>query len=64
MTRTAHRRVLAELLAHPRYEVIPLVGAEQTVLAHVPTEFTGFGVRYASRLLTDPVFLKRLERPR
>jgi leucyl aminopeptidase len=33
-------------------------------LAHVPTEFTGFGVRYASRLLTDPVFLKRLERPR
>jgi leucyl aminopeptidase len=33
-------------------------------LAHVPTEFTGFGVRYASRLLADPAFLNRLERPR
>ena len=33
-------------------------------LAHVPTEFTGFGVRYASRLLADPAFLGRLERPR
>ena len=32
-------------------------------LAHVPTEFTGFGVRYASRLLADPAFLGRLERP-
>jgi leucyl aminopeptidase/proline iminopeptidase len=30
-------------------------------LAHVPTEFTGFGVRYASRLLTDPAFLKHLD---
>ena len=38
MTRTAHERVLAELLARPRYEVIPLVGAEQAVLEHVPTE--------------------------
>ena len=33
-------------------------------LAHVPTEFTGFGVRYASRLLADPAFLGRLDRPR
>ena len=30
-------------------------------LAHVPTEFTGFGVRYASRLLADPAFLRRLD---
>jgi len=30
--------VLAELLAHPRYEVIPLAGAEEAVLEHVPTE--------------------------
>lgn len=33
-------------------------------LAHVPTEFTGFGVRYASRLLTDPAFLRHLDGPR
>ena len=33
-------------------------------LAHVPTEFTGFGVRYASRLLADPAFLRQLDRPR
>ena len=32
-------------------------------LAHVPTEFTGFGVRFASRLLADPAFLGRLDRP-
>jgi leucyl aminopeptidase len=32
-------------------------------LAHVPTEFTGFGVRYASRLLADPAFLRRLDQP-
>jgi leucyl aminopeptidase len=31
-------------------------------LAHVPTEFTGFGVRYASRLLADPAFLGQLDR--
>jgi leucyl aminopeptidase len=30
-------------------------------LAHVPTEFTGFGVRYATHLLSDPTFLARLE---
>ena len=30
--------VVAELLAHPRYEVIPLTGVEETVLEHVPTE--------------------------
>ncbi len=29
---------MAELLAHPRYEVIPLAGAEEAVLEHVPTE--------------------------
>ncbi len=29
-------------------------------LAHVPTEFTGFGVRYATHLLDDPAFLARL----
>jgi leucyl aminopeptidase len=33
-------------------------------LAHVPTEFTGFGVRYASRLLSDPVFLAHTARSR
>ena len=38
MTETAHGQILAELLARPRYEVIPLVGAEQAVLEHVPTE--------------------------
>jgi methylenetetrahydrofolate reductase (NADPH) len=31
-------QVLAELLARPRYEVIPLDGVEEKVLAHVPTE--------------------------
>jgi methylenetetrahydrofolate reductase (NADPH) len=31
-------QVLAELLTHPRYEVIPLAGAEEAVLEHVPTE--------------------------
>jgi leucyl aminopeptidase len=30
-------------------------------LAHVPTEFTGFGVRYASRLLADPAFVRHLD---
>ena len=30
--------VLAELLASPRYEVIPLDGVEEKVLAHVPTD--------------------------
>jgi leucyl aminopeptidase len=30
-------------------------------LAHVPTDFTGFGVRYASRLLTDSQFLRRVD---
>ena len=29
-------------------------------LAHIPTEFTGFGVRFATRLLGDPAFLARL----
>jgi len=29
---------ITELLAHPRYEVIPLAAAEEDVLAHVPTE--------------------------
>jgi len=32
-------------------------------LAHVPTEFTGFGVRYAQRLLADEAFLSQLEEP-
>jgi leucyl aminopeptidase len=31
-------------------------------LAHVPTEFTGFGVRFASRLLGDQALLARLAR--
>jgi len=30
-------------------------------LAHVPTEFTGFGVRFAARLLGDGAWLDRLE---
>jgi leucyl aminopeptidase len=30
-------------------------------LAHVPTEFTGFGVRYALRLLGDAAFMSQLE---
>ena len=33
-------------------------------LAHVPTEFTGFGVRYATQLLTDAQFLASLDRLR
>jgi leucyl aminopeptidase len=33
-------------------------------LAHVPTEFTGFGVRYAAQLLADGRFLDELEAPR
>ena len=32
-------------------------------LAHVPTEFTGFGVRFASSLLGDDAFLARLPEP-
>jgi len=36
---TARRR-LAEFLVHPRYEVIPLAGAEEAVLDHVPSEVT------------------------
>ena len=32
-------------------------------LAHVPTEFTGFGVRFATHLLGDGALLDRLERP-
>ena len=31
---------LTELLVHPRYEVIPLPGAEEAVLDHVPSEVT------------------------
>jgi methylenetetrahydrofolate reductase (NADPH) len=39
MEAPAHdEQVLAELLTHPRYEVIPLDGAEGAVLEHVPTE--------------------------
>ena len=30
-------------------------------LAHVPTEFTGFGVRFATQLLADQALLERLE---
>ena len=30
-------------------------------LGHVPTDFTGFGVRYAVHLLDDPAFVARLE---
>jgi len=30
-------------------------------LAHVPTEFTGFGVRFATQLLADRALLERLE---
>mgnify|MGYP003544841310 CR=1 FL=1 len=30
-------------------------------LAHVPTEFTGFGVRFATQLLGDETLLDRLE---
>jgi leucyl aminopeptidase len=33
-------------------------------LAHVPTEFTGFGVRYATQLLTDAQFVASLDRVR
>ncbi len=32
-------------------------------LAHVPTEFTGFGVRYAQNLLKDERFIALLEEP-
>jgi len=31
-------------------------------LAHIPTEFTGFGVRFASRLLSDATFMARADR--
>jgi leucyl aminopeptidase len=31
-------------------------------LAHVPTEFTGFGVRYTAHLLGDPAFLAQAEK--
>jgi methylenetetrahydrofolate reductase (NADPH) len=34
------RLTVAEALARPRYEVIPLDGVEEAVLAHVPTEVT------------------------
>jgi leucyl aminopeptidase len=30
-------------------------------LAHVPTEFTGFGVRFGTQLLADPAFVARLK---
>jgi leucyl aminopeptidase len=30
-------------------------------LAHVPTEFTGFGVRFAAQLLRDGAVLDRLQ---
>jgi methylenetetrahydrofolate reductase (NADPH) len=33
-------RTLAELIAHSRYEVIPLAGAEEQVLEHVPRDVT------------------------
>jgi methylenetetrahydrofolate reductase (NADH) len=39
MTTTAESRV-AELLAHPRYEVLPFGGVEDAVLEHVPAEVT------------------------
>jgi len=38
VTSTAYEQVLAELLARPRYEVIPLAGVEEAVLEHVPTD--------------------------
>ena len=31
---------LSKLLVHPRYEVIPLAGAEEAVVDHVPSEVT------------------------
>jgi len=33
-------------------------------LAHVPTEFTGFGVRFAAQLLGDGTLFDQLERPK
>jgi len=40
MTSTADSQSVVELLTHPRYEVIPLAGAEEAVLEHVPSEVT------------------------
>jgi methylenetetrahydrofolate reductase (NADPH) len=40
MTSTADSQSVVELLTHPRYEVIPLAGAEEEVLEHVPSEVT------------------------
>jgi methylenetetrahydrofolate reductase (NADPH) len=40
MTSTADSQSVADLLTHPRYEVIPLAGAEEAVLEHVPSEVT------------------------
>lgn len=34
----SHEEAVAGLLAHPRYEIIPLPGTEENVLAHVPRE--------------------------
>ena len=40
---------------------IDLAAAEHTGgLGHVPTEFTGFGVRYALRLLNDQSFMAQV----
>jgi methylenetetrahydrofolate reductase (NADPH) len=35
---TAQRRALLELLQRPRYELLPLDGVEEQVVAHVPTD--------------------------
>jgi methylenetetrahydrofolate reductase (NADH) len=40
MTSTIGSQSVADLLTHPRYEVIPLAGAEEAVLEHVPLEVT------------------------
>lgn len=40
LTRTADSRSVVDLLTHPRYEVIPMAGAEEAVLEHVPFEAT------------------------
>jgi len=40
MTTEAARARVAELLAHPRYEVLPFGDVEEAVLAHVPTDVT------------------------
>jgi hypothetical protein len=50
----------AELLASPRYEVLPFGGIEEAVLEHVPTDVGGQSTRRRRKWLSPRSSLERI----